>query len=73
MPASVVVEIGELYIVFDPVWVRDIDDDYYEYDEDTWSLVGTRRGRVFQVGKPVTVIIVRADTETREIDLYFEA
>jgi ribonuclease R len=53
------------------VHVRDIDDDFYEYDEDTWSLIGTRRGRVFQVGKLATVVIVRADTESREIDLYF--
>jgi len=67
---GVFVQLSDL-LVEGMVHVRDIDDDFYEYDEATWSLVGTRRGRVFQVGKLATVVIVRADTESREIDLYF--
>lgn len=67
---GVFVQLSEL-LVEGLVHVRDMGDDYYEYDEATYRLVGTKTGRVFQVGRPVTVVIVRADTESREIDLLF--
>ncbi|MGA1495299.1 MAG: S1 RNA-binding domain-containing protein, partial [Rhodothermales bacterium] len=53
------------------VHVRDMDDDYYDYDEATFSLVGRRSGRRYRPGDMVRVIIVSASVERREIDLEF--
>ena len=69
-PFGVFVQLSDL-LVEGLVHVRDMEDDFYEYDESTYSLVGTHHGRVFQVGREATVVIVRADTESREIDLFF--
>lgn len=53
------------------VHVRDMDDDYYEYDEDAYAMVGSNTGRRYSVGDPVRVVVVRADIDTREIDFFF--
>jgi ribonuclease R len=53
------------------VHVRNLSDDYYEYDERSFSLVGTRTGRRFKPGDKVRVIIASANVEKREIDLEF--
>ena len=67
---GVFVEITDL-LVEGMVHVRDMDDDYYEYDEDSFSLRGVETGRKYQPGTLVRVVIVAANTETRELDLYF--
>lgn len=67
---GVFVEISDL-LVEGMVHVRDMDDDYYEYDEATFSLRGVETGRVYQPGTIVRVVIVAANLETREIDLFF--
>lgn len=53
------------------VHVRDMDDDYYEYDERTYRLVGQYTGKTYRLGNPVQVVVVGANLETREIDLLF--
>lgn len=66
-----------VYIALDEVFVegmvhvRDMNDDYYEYDERTFSLIGAHHGNRYRPGDAVTVIVVRADTDAREIDLFF--
>jgi ribonuclease R len=44
-------------------------DDYYHYDEETWSLTGRRSKRRFQLGDRIEVQVARVDPESREIDL----
>ena len=44
-------------------------DDYYHYDESSWSLTGRRTKRKFQLGDRVVVQLARVDPESREIDL----
>ncbi|MEM1126991.1 MAG: ribonuclease R [Bacteroidota bacterium] len=51
------------------VHVRDLNDDYYEYDERTYSLVGTYTGTRYRPGDPLRVQVVRANLDTREVDL----
>lgn len=51
------------------VHVRDMDDDYYEYDERTYRLTGTNGGRTFKPGTQVRVQVAGANVETREVDL----
>ena len=44
-------------------------DDYYHYDEETWSLTGRRSKRRFRLGDRVEIQVARVDPESREIDL----
>ncbi len=67
---GVFVEITDL-LVEGMVHVRDMDDDYYEYDEASFSLRGVETGTTYQPGTAVNVTIVAANVETREIDLFF--
>jgi ribonuclease R len=50
------------------VRMRDLDDDYYEFDEKNYSLVGRRNNRAFRLGDKVTVKLIRVDEEKREVD-----
>jgi ribonuclease R len=50
------------------VHVRDMGDDYFEYDERTYRLVGQYTGRSYRIGQTVTVQVVRANLETRAVD-----
>ena len=67
---GVYIELTEL-LVEGLVHVRNMDDDYYEYDERSFSLVGRRSGRRYRPGDPVRVLIAGADLEKREIDFEF--
>ncbi|NNE69969.1 MAG: RNB domain-containing ribonuclease, partial [Rhodothermales bacterium] len=53
------------------VHVRELSDDYYEYDELAYMLVGRNSGRRFKLGDPVKVVVASANTESREIDFVF--
>lgn len=53
------------------VHVRDIDDDFYEYDESSYMLMGRHSGRKFKLGDSVRVQVVSANLESREIDFRF--
>ena len=50
------------------VSMRDMDDDYYEFDEKNYSLIGRRNKRTFRLGDKVTVKLIRVVEEKREID-----
>jgi ribonuclease R len=47
---------------------RDLEDDYYDYDERKKIAVGRRRGKTYRAGQTVKVKVIRADMETRKID-----
>ncbi len=47
-----------------------LDDDYYRFDEESYRLVGSRKGKVFRLGDKVRVGVLRVDVEAREIDLF---
>jgi len=49
--------------------IRDIDDDYYVFDEQRMRIYGRRTRRVFRYGSLVRVRIAKANTEKRMIDL----
>lgn len=61
------IEINDL-LVEGMVHVRDLEDDYYVYDEKHFTLVGKRTGRQFRLGDHVSVKVVRVNPEEREID-----
>jgi len=67
---GVYIELEEL-LVEGMVHVRNMNDDYYEYDETTFSLVGMKRGKRYKPGGRVRVLIASASVENREIDFEF--
>ncbi len=50
------------------VHIRNLDDDFYEFDEDNYCLTGKRNNRRFQLGDTITVAISRANLEKRQLD-----
>ncbi|MCF0155845.1 MAG: ribonuclease R [Veillonella sp.] len=50
------------------VHINMMNDDYYYYDEDHFILVGRHTGKTFHLGQPVTVTLVKADVDKKQID-----
>ena len=50
------------------VHIRELDDDYYFFDEDNYSIIGRRNKKNYQLGDPVKIKIVRADLEKKQLD-----
>ncbi len=50
--------------------IRDLDDDYYEFDEDNFSLRGKRTGKQYQLGDSVNIEIARANLAKKQLDLF---
>ncbi len=50
------------------IHVRDLDDDYYIFDEKKYSLTGRRSGREHRLGDKLRVQVTRVSTEDRRID-----
>ncbi|MDY3935260.1 MAG: ribonuclease R [Prevotella sp.] len=48
--------------------MRDLDDDYYDFDEKNYCLVGRRRHHVYQLGDPIRIQVARANVERRQLD-----
>ena len=50
--------------------MRDMTDDFYDYDEDNFRLVGKKTGKQFQLGDEVKVEVARANLARRQLDFY---
>ncbi len=48
--------------------MRDLDDDYYDFDERNYCLVGRRHHQKYQLGDPVRIKVARANLEKRQLD-----
>lgn len=48
--------------------IRDLDDDYYEFDEKNYCLIGRRKKHVYQLGDKLTVQVARADLNKKQLD-----
>ena len=67
MRFGIFVEISDL-LVEGLVHVRDLKDDYYEYDEKKYALIGSRTGKRYRLGDTIHVRVLRVNPEEREID-----
>ena len=45
--------------------------EFYNYNERTMTLQGEKSGKVFRVGQPIKIKLVRADKETGDIDFEY--
>lgn len=50
------------------VSMSELEDDYYEFDEENYCIVGRRRRKVYSLGDPVMVRVARADLAARQLD-----
>ena len=48
--------------------IRDLDDDYYEYDEKNYCLRGRRKKHVYNLGDAVSIKVARANLEKKQLD-----
>ena len=48
--------------------MRELDDDFYEFDEKNYCLIGRRHHQKFSLGDPVKIKVVRADLEKKQLD-----
>ncbi len=54
------------------VAMRDLSDDYYEYDDRNYCLRGRRHGNVYRLGDPVRIRVERANLERKQLDFVLE-
>lgn len=47
---------------------RNLDDDYYEFDEKNYCLRGRRKHKVYSLGDAITIRVARADLEKKQLD-----
>lgn len=50
------------------VSLHDLDDDYYDFDEKNYCLVGRRHHNKYQLGDPVRIQVAKANIEKKQLD-----
>jgi ribonuclease R len=48
--------------------IRDLHDDYYEFDEKNYCLTGRRRRHQFRLGDPIVIKVAQANLERKQLD-----
>ncbi len=48
--------------------IRDLDDDYYEFDEKNYCLIGRRKKHTYRLGDPITIKVAQANLERKQLD-----
>ena len=61
------VEINELHVE-GMVALREIRDDFYQFDAESYTLRSRSSGRVYRLGDPVTIRVTRAHLEQKMLD-----
>jgi len=54
------------------VRLADMKDDFYEWDEKNYRVIGRRRNKIYRLGDKTSVRIKKTDVDRRTIDLTFE-
>ena len=49
----------------------ELKDDYYEFDEDNYRIIGKRNKKIYTLGDKVVVRVTKTDIDRRTIDLEF--
>ena len=48
--------------------MHDLDDDYYDFDERNYCLVGRHHHNRYQLGDPIKIVVAKANIEKRQLD-----
>ena len=52
------------------VRIKDIQSDFYIFDEKQYALIGQSTKKVYQLGDEVTIKVKRADLEKKQLDFF---
>ena len=52
--------------------IRDLDDDYYTFDDKNYCLVGRRLHKKYQLGDPLKVRVAKANLDKKQLDFALE-
>ena len=50
------------------IHIRELGDDFYEYDEENYCIKGRSSGKVYTLGDKVTIEVVKADLQKKQLD-----
>ncbi len=50
------------------IHIRELADDFYEYDDENYCLKGRSSGKIFTLGDRVTIEVVKADLQKKQLD-----
>jgi ribonuclease R len=50
------------------VALRDMDDDFYTYDEKNYCIIGRQSRKKYQLGDEVQIMVQRANLEKKQLD-----
>ncbi len=50
------------------IHIRELDDDFYEYDEECYCIKGRSTGKVYTLGDRVNIEVVKADLQKKQLD-----
>jgi ribonuclease R len=50
------------------VALRDLEDDFYEYDEENYRIIGRSNGKVYTLGDKIKIEVVKADLQKKQLD-----
>ncbi len=50
------------------IHIRELADDFYEYDEEGYCIRGRSTGKVYTLGDPVNIEVVKADLQKKQLD-----
>ncbi|BCI64014.1 ribonuclease R [Coprobacter secundus] len=48
--------------------IRDLEDDFYEFDEKNYCLMGRRTHKIYRLGDPIRIQVARANLEKKQLD-----
>lgn len=48
--------------------IRDLGDDYYEFDEKNYCLIGRRTHKIYSLGDPIRIQVAKANLEKKQLD-----
>jgi ribonuclease R len=50
------------------IHIRELDDDFYEYDDENYCIKGRSTGKVFTLGDRINIVVVKADLQKKQLD-----
>lgn len=50
------------------VRLSEIEDDFYHFDEENFSIIGTRHGKIYRLGDTVNIRVIKADMVKKQLD-----
>jgi len=61
------------YLIEGLIKIEDMEDDFYLYDEKTYSLIGKERGNMYRLGDEVKIIVKEVNLELKRVDFLLMA